>query len=219
MKARIVLFTFLVVAVCACKDNDSTKENLNATDKNFVQRALTANKTEIQFGKLAASKGMDDMVKQFGNRMQQEHGEALTDLQQIANNYGNVTISNNNSDTSALKDMDLEHQQMYMKLQNQTPPSIGFDSSYVASQIADHQKAIALFQAELDSGSRQDIKSYVNKYLPHIQMHLASADSIANALRVKHGPNNGTGDTHGTSDTGSTSGAGGTSGNGSTSGQ
>jgi len=212
MKSHIILFTFLVVGASACKDNDSTKENLNATDKNFVERALTANKTEIQFGKLAASKGMDNMVKQFGNRMQQEHGEALTDLQQIANNYGNVTISNNNSDTSAMKDMDLEHQQMYMKLQNQTPTSIGFDSSYIASQISDHQKAIALFQAELDSGSRQDIKNYANKYLPHIRMHLTSADSIASALRAKHNMDSGTGGTSGTdsmSGNGSATGAGG----------
>src|SRR5438046_52776 len=54
---------------------------------------------------------------------------------------------------------------------------------------------IALFQDEIKNGSRQDVKDYASKYLPHIQMHLTSADSISTALNGKHKKdnNNGTG--------------------------
>lgn len=97
MKTHIII-TFFAVAAVSCS-NDDNKQNLNTTDQNFVNQAMMANQTEIQFGKLASKRSADNMVTKFANRMQQEHGEALTDLQHIANNYGNVTVSNNAADS------------------------------------------------------------------------------------------------------------------------
>ena len=60
-----------------------------------------------------------------------------------------------------------------------------FDSTYIVNQIADHQKTVDDFQAELNAGSKTEVKDYANKYLPKIQMHLQQADSIATVMNFK----------------------------------
>jgi len=167
-----IIFSLFAIAIMAC-DNDD-KDTLNATDKNFVEQAALGNKTESKFGELASMKGSEDMVKQFGQRMKNEHTVALADLENIAARYQGVDMSN---------DMDAEHQQLYTTLQSLSGSA--FDSAYINSQVMDHQKTVSLFQTEVNSGTRQDVKDYAAKYLPHIQAHLTSADSIQAALQAK----------------------------------
>ncbi len=54
-----------------------------------------------------------------------------------------------------------------------------FDSAYVHGQVTDHQTAVTLFQNENISGNNTKVKTYVNNYLPVIEMHLMMADSLA----------------------------------------
>ena len=54
-----------------------------------------------------------------------------------------------------------------------------FDSAYVHGQVTDHQTAVNLFQNESSNGSNAKVKTYVNNYLPVIEMHLMMADSLA----------------------------------------
>jgi putative membrane protein len=63
-----------------------------------------------------------------------------------------------------------------------TPAGRAFDSIYIHSQVADHDMTIANFQTEQNNGSHRDVQDYANRYLPHIQMHRQSADSISRAF-------------------------------------
>ena len=60
-----------------------------------------------------------------------------------------------------------------------------FDSTYMYGQVADHRTTVSFFQTEQSNGRHSDVLNYANTYLPHIQMHLQSADSIANAFFKK----------------------------------
>ena len=44
------------------------------------------------------------------------------------------------------------------------------------------QKTINIFGMEISNGNNSSVRNYANTYLPHIQMHLQKADSLANAL-------------------------------------
>jgi putative membrane protein len=164
---------YALLALFACDDDDN-KGSLNNTDKPFVQDAALANKAEIQFGELAASKGADPMVVGYGQHMKDEHQPALDDLKDIADDYDNVTWPG---------DMDTMHQQLYEQLQ--TLNGAAFDSAYIKSQIDDHNKAITLFQHEGVNGVEQRVKAYANKYLPHLREHLDRADSIQTVMKIK----------------------------------
>ncbi|HEV2352622.1 MAG TPA: DUF4142 domain-containing protein, partial [Puia sp.] len=56
-----------------------------------------------------------------------------------------------------------------------------FDTTYLHAEINNDQAAIALYQAEETKVQNGAIRAYVNTYLPIIQAHLSSADSLLQA--------------------------------------
>jgi putative membrane protein len=55
--------------------------------------------------------------------------------------------------------------------------NLAFDTTYISGQVSDHQKAIALFQTEINNCQDARVKAYANKYLPKLQMHLMRLQS------------------------------------------
>lgn len=163
-----------LVTWSACDDDDKNNDEepvLPATDDNFVEKAALANMTEVNFGQLAAEKGTDPMVREYGEHMVNEHTTAQDELEEIADDYRNIDWPDG---------LDPQHQQIREQLEDLTGYS--FDSLYIVSQVMDHQMAVDLFETEVSDGEEQRVKSYASKYLPHIQHHLEKADSIRNVL-------------------------------------
>jgi len=119
---------------------------------------------------VAAARGNSAMVKKFGEKMAVEHQQSLDELAMLAAK-GKVYLPTT---------LDEKHKTLKEKLKMLSGYS--FDTAYIHSQVKDHEKAVMLYQSELDSGKAPDVKSYAGKYLPHIKMHLEKADSIAMAL-------------------------------------
>jgi putative membrane protein len=160
----------LALAVLSSCDKDDNDNDVNSTDQTFVTQVAIGNKAEIMAGQLAATKGSNAGVKRFGQLMVTEHGQAQTDLQNVASGVG-ITLA----DT-----IDAEHQALMARLNSLTGYS--FDTAYINSQVKDHQKTINIFGMEISNGNNSSVRNYANTYLPHIQMHLQKADSLANAL-------------------------------------
>ena len=163
----------LSLSFVACSDDNTDSNTLNDTDKNFVMKASMGNTAEVGAGALAATKGEDDMIKTFGQMMVMEHGTAQTDLKSAGADVG-ITVKDS---------VDASHVALLQMLQVMTGRE--FDSTYIVNQIADHEKTIADFQAELSSGNNSVIKNFANTYLPKIQLHLQKADSIATVMNFK----------------------------------
>lgn len=53
-------------------------------DKKFLKDAATGGLMEVEPGKLAAQKGWSDAVKQFGQKMVDDHSKANKELKQVA---------------------------------------------------------------------------------------------------------------------------------------
>ncbi|RYF79958.1 MAG: DUF4142 domain-containing protein [Chitinophagaceae bacterium] len=157
----------LVLTACD-KEDDNNK--LNSTDMEYIRMASISNNAEIMAGQLAASKGTAAMVKDFGSHMVMEHNTAQTDLKNRSSSAGMAV-----ADT-----VDAEHRALMTYLSSLNGYS--FDTAYINSQLKDHQKTIDFFQMEINGGQHQQIRSYANDYLPHIQMHYNKADSIRKAL-------------------------------------
>lgn len=162
------------VAVCICcllavachKNDHDNNNNPSKGDEAFMNQAAYANLGEQDAGALAASKALDSSVKAFGQQMVNEHGDAYNELKDIAAEYNNTSLPTTpDSLHKLIKDT-------LMSLSGHA-----FDSAYIAGQIRDHTAAIALFQNEAQNGTGK-LKDYAVKYLPHIQEHLAKADSI-----------------------------------------
>jgi putative membrane protein len=137
-----------------------------AADQAFVKEAAMGGMAEVDLGKLAASKAENPDVKQFGQRMVDDHGKANSELKNWASQK-NVTLPNA---------LDAKHQAEHDRLEKLS--GAAFDRAYMASMVADHNKDVAAFMRESKSAKDPDLKAWAGKTLPTLQEHQKMAKEI-----------------------------------------
>lgn len=133
--------------------------NMMAADTRFAKEAAIGGMTEVELGKLAASKGSSDKVKQFGQKMVDDHTKAADELKSVAAK-NRMTLPTS---------LDAKHKAMVDKMSAMS--GAAFDNAYVAMMVKDHDKDVMDFKNESENGSNADIKSFATKTLPTIQEH------------------------------------------------
>jgi putative membrane protein len=159
-----LMLALTVMSVSCNKDDD--EDAVSQTDQNFMMKAAYANNAEISAGGMAATKANSPAVASFGQMMVNDHTTAKTELMTLAGQMG----------MALPQGLDSMHQQLAQQLTMLT--GMAFDSTYINSQVMDHQTAIQLFQSEANTGNDPRLVNYAQKYLPKLQMHLQMADSI-----------------------------------------
>jgi len=139
-----------------------------ADDKRFVREAAQGGMTEVALGKLAVEKGQTDAVKQFGQRMIDDHSKADDQLKAVAAAQ-NINIP----DT-----LDSRHQALVNKMSNLS--GAAFDREFAKNQVRDHEKDIREFQNEAQNGNNPAVKNFASNTLPTLQQHLALAKDLNN---------------------------------------
>jgi len=140
------------------------------TDKAFMIKATQGNLAEVEAAKLALTQSTSDSVKAFAQMMIDDHTNAQTELASIAKNES-VTLPDSTDD---------QHRMFAQRLMQVSGKS--FDSAYMQSQVQDHVKTIALFNAEIQNGRDAQTKAYAIKLLPKLQMHLQHAQKVAGSV-------------------------------------
>jgi putative membrane protein len=135
--------------------------DLPSPDKEFVQAASMSSSTEIDASKLAGKQSQDADVKSFAHHMEIDHTKLAISLKMAAPR--GVAVPKDNSDTAVLNSLSGLHGKAYIK-------QIG---------LAGHEKAVAAFQTEADSGQNADLKKAAQKALPTIKQHLKMAQQLA----------------------------------------
>jgi putative membrane protein len=135
-------------------------------DKKFVKDAALGGLTEVELGKLAAQKAASEQVKQFGQKMVDDHTKANDQLKEVASKE-NISIPDS---------LDSKHQSRIEKLSKLSGPD--FDKAYVKDQVKDHEKDVSEFKSEADNGSDPNIKQFAASTLPTLQQHLSMAKDL-----------------------------------------
>lgn len=131
----------------------------------FVRKAAQDGMTEVEVGKVALSKSTDASVRNFAQRMVDDHGKANEELSSIARSKG----------IEVPKELDAEHQQMVDALSAKSGKE--FDREYSKHMNMDHTKAIALFEAASKS-SDADLAGFAKKTLPTLKQHKQMAEKL-----------------------------------------
>jgi len=156
----------------ASKGNQNTS-GLSSSDQKFMMEAAMAGMEEVELGRLAATRGSSDGVKQFAQRMVDDHSKANEELMQIASTKG-VTLPTT---------LDDKHKADIAKMSQLS--GAAFDSAYVKEAgVKDHNKAAKLFQGEANKGKDADLKAFAAKTLPTVQEHLRMAQDLDNGMRA-----------------------------------
>jgi putative membrane protein len=136
-----------------------------ATPASFVSTAAQDGMTEVALGKLALHKSSNDDVKQFAQKMVEDHGAANSDLAAIAKAQG-ITVPTR---------LDAKHEAMVKEMSAKS--GTAFDQAYAAHMAKAHTEAVALFEAASNS-SDPELSLFARKTLPTLQQHEQLADNL-----------------------------------------
>jgi putative membrane protein len=152
--------------------------NMTSQDRNFIMDAAMGGMMEVELGRIAAQKGMSDAVKQFGQRMVDDHGKANTELMTLATSKG-ITLP------TAIDD---KHRQNVTKLSAMSGAE--FDRAYAKMMLKDHEKDVSEFEKQSMKGTDPDVKAFASKTLPTLQEHLTMARALPGNERGNSGNSN-----------------------------
>jgi putative membrane protein len=174
---QVLIFAFIVsfpgLVLAADKNEPKTSAGkLSSADEKFVKEAASGGMLEVELGKIAAEKAVNDKVKAFGRQMQEDHGKANEELKTVAANKG-VQIP------AALEG---KHKRTVDRLSKLSGPE--FDRQYMRTMIEDHKEDLKAFQREADKGKDPDVKQFASKYVPMIKNHSEMAQTTGNQLKL-----------------------------------
>lgn len=135
----------------------------SSQDLTFVSEAAKAGMMEVHMGQLGAQRGSSTEIKSFSQKMIDDHTKANNELMALAKRKG-IALPPASASSMA------------SPLSGKT--GAAFDNAFAKQAVADHQKAVALFQQEAKSGADPDLKAWASSTLPTLQSHLDAAKAL-----------------------------------------
>jgi putative membrane protein len=139
--------------------------DLSATDKKFIQKAAVGGMAEVQIAQLAEQKSDDTTVKQFAQKMIDDHTPNNEQLMKLASAKG----------VTPPAELDAAHQKQMTKLQSLSGKK--FDTTYLKGQEKDHAVMLKLFETEAKNGHDPELKQFAETTIPVIESHEHLAES------------------------------------------
>lgn len=139
----------------------STAQNLTPAESRFVQEALESGRHEVELAQMALNRGTATDVKQFAQRLVNDHSAANAKLERMA---GTPAQSERPKD-SASADM--------AKM-----TGADFDKAWAKQMVEGHEKSIARFEDAQKIATNAELKTFIDSTLPTLREHLAQARSL-----------------------------------------
>lgn len=151
--------------------NSMTGAAADTSPSGFMTAAATSGNNEIAAAKLALTKTKNAEVKQYAQQMIADHTKAANELKPLAAKE-KVTLPT---------EPDAAHKTMADSMSKLSGDE--FDKEYLKGQVDDHEKAVALFEAQSTGGTDTDAKAFATKTLPTLKMHLEMAQKLSAKMK------------------------------------
>lgn len=132
----------------------------------FIQKAATGGKAEVELAKIAAEKAQHPEVRQFAEQMIQDHTRANENLKKVAQKEG----------AQVPQELDPEHKQTLERLQKLSGEE--FDRAYMEQQVKEHEKTVQMFEQQVKGGKDPEVKAFARDALPTLKHHLNEAKEV-----------------------------------------
>jgi len=142
------------------------ESKLSSKDKSFITNASEAGNAEIAKANLANKTSSDPDVKSFADMMVTDHTKAGDELKTIAQGKGAEVAEG----PGTMQKADIE----LLKAKS----GKSFDKAYAKQSVADHKKAVALFEKASTDLDDADLKAFAEKTLPTLKHHLEEAEKL-----------------------------------------
>lgn len=174
MHTHTSLKTLLLASACALSSSlyaqapgsgtpQTAAESPNAA---FVQQAGQGGMAEVSLSKLALDLATSPQVRQFAQKMVQDH---------TANNKQLATIAAHENIQLPI-DLDSEHAHLRERLEGKR--GADFDRAYVDAMRADHQKMADLLKSSQATVNTEELRAFIKTTLPVVEAHLRMAQDL-----------------------------------------
>jgi putative membrane protein len=152
---------------------DNSSANPQAmNDQAFVRKALEGGDAEVQLGQLAQQKSQSDDVKQFGQKMVQDHTQLGEQIKPIAKQLG----------VTEPKGLSKKDKQLLAKLEGLSGQQ--FDQEYIRAMVRDHRQDLKEFKNEAQMAQDPNVKQAAQQGADVISQHLQMIEQIAQSHNV-----------------------------------
>lgn len=141
-------------------------------DKAFLRKASEGNMAEVQLGQLAQQKASSQDVRQFGEKMVQEHTQLNDQLKPIAAQQG----------VEPPKGLSKKDEAQVKKLENLSGQQ--FDHAYIEAMLKDHKKDLKEFKETANRTQNPQLKDAAQRGAQVIESHLQDIQQIAKSHNV-----------------------------------
>ncbi|TFZ04253.1 DUF4142 domain-containing protein [Ramlibacter rhizophilus] len=160
-------------ATTASRESKPAKDDkLARGDRKFIEDAAAHGMFEVQAAQLAATKASDAQVKSFAEQLVKDHTQANQGLQQIASKH----------QVDMPKELPRSQRNKLQDLQKKTGAE--FDREFVKEVgVEAHEDDVKKFQKAAKDVKDPELKAWVDKTLPALQQHLASAQNLEKSVK------------------------------------
>lgn len=156
-----------VAVMAICMATAFAASPTDAKDKMFLQKAAGGGMAEVAFAKIALDKSQNQDVRNFAQKMIDDHTKLNDNLKPIADQLGVQPPAEAPKEAQAkaekLKKLDGD----------------AFDKAYIKAMVEDHHKDLAEFTKEEQSTKNDDLKAKVSDGRKTIEEHTAMIDDLA----------------------------------------
>ncbi len=138
-----------------------------SADPLFATAAAQSDIYEITSSQLALEHSQNQQVQAFAQKMIADHEKTTAALEPIAKTMGMTPPAQ----TNPAAQLELSYLE--------TLDGDAFDKAYLEQQVVSHEAAVGAFEIATKTAQDGALKSFVQKYLPVVQMHLKMAQQMA----------------------------------------
>ena len=146
------------------------------TDANIVYILDNANMLDSAAGAVAATKGTNSEVREFGKRMMRDHHALRKQGQDLAKKLNVTPEAPANDDSKAQYDKT-------MSTLNGAAKGKDFDKAYIDNEVTYHQAVLQTATNAMAAAQNAELKNLIQKAAPAIQAHLTLAESIQKKMQ------------------------------------
>jgi putative membrane protein len=143
-----------------------TGSAVGTDDSSFAREACQTGTAEMEIAKLAAQNTKNREVRQFARTLSADHAKAEKELGQLFSRKG----------IPPEKELAGNYQSSLERLAGLKGAE--FDAAFKEQVMADHEKAIDLFEKQAEQGADPELRAFAGKRLPQLRTHLQIARTL-----------------------------------------
>jgi putative membrane protein len=170
----VILAALALVALVAAAGAQAADSGKTAkANEEFLREAAMGDMVEVRMGRLGQQKAVSPEVKEFGRRMEADHGAHLEQVRSLAAKE-NVTLP---------QELDQKHRQDAEKLSKLSGHE--FDRQYMNHMVKDHEEDIRKYERAQKQPVSAGVNALIDQTLPILKEHHAMAENIAKEAQAR----------------------------------